>query len=353
MSEFELVRSTESERKSRARLRYNQVMRLVRRAHLYTGLFMTPWVFLYGITALLFNHPEAFPDQPIRSFDATMLSGTKLGSVPAPESLASEVIASLNAQNDRPGKGPRYRLVRPAEAIYTRQLQATARGGGRQYIVRFDLDSKQGSIREVSEPPGPARAPFARQDARPLDPPPLSDLKEMIPALLSRLDVNAFDVVVRSNPELSFLLDGGDGTWRVQYDLAAGTISGRPEDAPGEPLSSRRFLTRLHMTHGYPSRLEARWFWAIAVDLMFVSMVGWGTTGLLMWWQMKNVRRVGIVVVTVSLVVATTVAIGMHDAIQSQPGVARTDSPKLEKFRGSRKARTDLPNPEGDPLPKS
>ena len=29
---------------------------LVRRLHLYAGLFMLPWVFLYGITGAMFNH---------------------------------------------------------------------------------------------------------------------------------------------------------------------------------------------------------------------------------------------------------------------------------------------------------
>ncbi len=45
---------------------------------------------------------------------------------------------------------------------------------------------------------------------------------------------------------------------------------------------------------------------------MFVSMVGWGTTGLLMWWQMKNVRKVGLIVLVASAVVATALTIGMH-----------------------------------------
>ncbi len=84
-------------------------------------------------------------------------------------------------------------------------------------------------------------------------------------------------------------MEGRGKTWRVGYNLQTGALTGRPADSrPGEPLSTRRFLTRLHMIHGYPSGLNARWFWAVAVDLMFVSMVGWGLTGLLMWWQMKN-----------------------------------------------------------------
>ncbi len=98
-------------------------------------------------------------------------------------------------------------------------------------------------------------------------------------------------------PDLNFLMEGEGKVWRVGYNLQTGLLTGRPEDAPrvGEPLSNRRFFLRLHTAHGYPSQLNARWIWAVAVDVMFVCMVGWGITGLLMWWQMKNVRRIGVV----------------------------------------------------------
>jgi hypothetical protein len=44
-------------------------------------------------------------------------------------------------------------------------------------------------------------------------------------------------------------------------------------------------------------------------------MVGWGMTGLLMWWQMKNVRWVGIIVLIASAATATAMAIGMHQIL--------------------------------------
>ena len=41
-------------------------MRLVRRVHLYSGLFLVPLVLLYGVTAFLFNHPAAFSELEVR-----------------------------------------------------------------------------------------------------------------------------------------------------------------------------------------------------------------------------------------------------------------------------------------------
>ncbi len=109
-------------------------------------------------------------------------------------------------------------------------------------------------------------------------------------------------------------MEGEGQVWRVGFNMQTGTLTGRPEDAPraGESLSNRRFLLRLHTAHGYPSQVNARWIWAVAVDVMFVCMVGWGITGLLMWWQMKNVRRIGAVLLVLSAIVSVAVAIGMH-----------------------------------------
>lgn len=114
-------------------------------------------------------------------------------------------------------------------------------------------------------------------------------------------------------------MEGEGKVWKVGYNLATGSVTGRPENAAtganGEPLSTRRYLLRLHTAHGYPNDFGPRWIWAAAVDVMFVCMVGWGVTGLLMWWQMKNVRIIGAVLLVLSVVVSTASAIGMHGAM--------------------------------------
>ena len=35
-----------------------KLMKLVRRVHMYTGLLMFPWVLLFGLSGMLFNHPN-------------------------------------------------------------------------------------------------------------------------------------------------------------------------------------------------------------------------------------------------------------------------------------------------------
>ncbi len=331
-------RDPASARRAARRAGTNRAMRLFRRSHLYAGLFMTPWVFLYGITALLFNHPDAFPDRPAVPIGEDAFAGTPIAGLPAPGDLAARIVEDW----DRPG----FRLVRPADASFTRELAATARSGGRQYAIRIDLETREGTAREVIERPKPDPAPFASKGPRSAaDRPPLANLEASLPAALARAGIPAAEVAVRTGPELGFLVEGEGRTWKVQYDLTSGTISGRPEDAAGEPLSTRRFLTRLHLAHGYPARFGARWAWAVAVDLMFISMVGWGTTGLVMWWQMKNVRRIGLIVLAASAVVATILAVGMHGSIAVAGAAAKAEAPAAEKPGGGRPAKPARPAP--------
>lgn len=335
------------------RARYNRAMKLVRRIHLYAGLFMTPWVFLYGVSACLFNHPELFADQEVRRFGPERLARTALAQPLKAATLAGQVVAALNATGSDAGPRGTYRLVRAEEAEFERDLFASVRGGRLEHTIRLDLESGSGTVRTgpVTERRGGPSAPAApaggkgavsasRKD-RPgavvdteavrgvsggasgarvvtLGPPPLAAVEEALPRLLDGFGLDSSGpLLIRSAPELTFVAERRGQPVRIAYNLRTGAVSERPDDGTGRPLSTRRFLLQLHTAHGYPSKPNARWAWALAVDAMAVSMVGWGITGLLMWWQMKNVRRWGLMVLLLSAAVATAVAFGMHGALTS------------------------------------
>ena len=86
-----------------------------------------------------------------------------------------------------------------------------------------------------------------------------------------------------------------------------GTVSGTPAESVPAPdeLSTRRFLTRMHLAHGYPGGTNAKWFWAVVVDAMAFVMVFWGASGLFMWWQLKGARLPGFAVLLCSAAAAT------------------------------------------------
>ena len=297
--------------KSRSRVRFNQIMRWVRRSHLYAGLFMTPWVFLYGISGMLFNHPDAFSDQQATYFDGGLGAEARVHA----DGLAGQVVQAFN-RNAPTGEATPYKLIDPGRAEFNRDLIATAKAGGRSYNVRVDLHDGSGSARDVARKPSES-APFVTKGGVKLDPPPFEAVAKGLPAILSRAGLPVEEAAVRAAPDLVFWMEGRGRSWRVTYNGQTGAVTGRPAEADASP-TARRSMILMHVAHGFPSRINARWAWAIAVDVMAVSMVGWGISGLLMWWQMKNVRLVGLVILIASLIAATAVAIGMHSAFLAE-----------------------------------
>lgn len=298
---------------SRAHVRYNAALKLVRRAHLFAGLFMTPWVFLYGVTGFLFNHPDAFPDREVRTAGRTEVAGTALEGFPTAPELADRVVAALNARSEGPG----FRLVDRDQAAYSRTLFVTATGRGREHLVGFDPDTGESFIRSAistrdSAVSWPGGTSLSLTDS------PRDRLAKGVPALLAKLGIEADATAVRNPPDMLCTVERGSRRWRLSYNLQTGATSARPADDPAGRLSVRRFLTGLHLAFTYPSRFDARWFWAVAVDAMFVSMVFWGVSGLLMWWQMKKLRFWGAITLILSAAVATTMAVGMHEVLASR-----------------------------------
>lgn len=319
-------------------------MHAVRRAHLYLGLFLLPWAVLYGATGFLFNHPAAFADAPTATFGRAELAGTPMESPPTPAEVAAGVVAALN---DRAGGGRTYSLVEPEQARYTRDFAfATVKAGGTEVSLLFDVNHPGGTVRSrPAAPPEPAeKAPFAtggtgakgggpkggRGEGRPPKEPtahtnragalalsnPLHErVRASVPAVLERTGFPAGDATVTSVPELNFLMSDGARVWRVTYNAMAGAVSGTPAEDAAQPaeLSTRRFLTRLHLAHGFPGDTSAKWFWALIVDAMAFVMVFWGVSGLFMWWQIKAARRPGLLVLLASAAAATALGLGMHD----------------------------------------
>lgn len=318
-----------------------RLMHVVRRAHLYSGLFLLPWAVLYGATGFLFNHPTAFADAPTASFGPRELAGTPMAAVPRPAELAERVVAGLN---DRAPDGTRYALVEPEKAKWAREFAfATVKAGDTEVSLLFDVSNPRGTVRSRPAPPPPrveAPAPFAvgaaanakggptrpKADGVPtagrggplvLADPVHERVKAAVPVVLERTGFPAGEATVTSVPDLSFLMSDGAKTWRVTYNPMTGTVAGASADAvpPPDDLSTRRFLTRLHLAHGYPGGPNAKWFWAVVVDAMALVMVFWGASGLFMWWQLKAARAPGFVVLLFSAAAATALGFGMHDVL--------------------------------------
>jgi hypothetical protein len=290
---------------------FRDAMHWVRRIHLYSGLFMFPWVMLYGITALLFNHPGAFPDQPGRTLLLKDFQGTPLESLSDPAADSEKVIAALNAKSAASEQSqPPYRLVNPEKARYARdRISARVRGEGQEHTVLYDLPSGTAEVR-TEQQSAAERAPFAMRGLKTAGS--LSErVKTGLPKALARQGLAAEEAGIAVGTDLVFYVEADGRPWRANYSIQTGSLTGAPADA-ADDLSLRQFLTQLHLSHGYATQGGAQWLWAVGVDAMFVSMVFWGVSGLLMFWQIKAVRRIGAIVASAGLILATLLALAMH-----------------------------------------
>jgi hypothetical protein len=264
------------------------------------------------------------------------------------------VVAALQA---RAKPGTKYALVAPDQARYTREFAfATVKADGHELSVLLDATGTGGTVRsrpraapkaeepaatfaiggrpaggpggrgmpkggERGGPKGGDRAAPRGSDGLKLDHPLHERVQASVPAVLEKTGFPAGEVTVTSVPDLSFLMDAGGTVWRVTYNAQTGSVAGRATDEPvsENTLSPRRFLTRLHTTHGYPGEWGARWAMAGVVDAMAAVMVFWGLTGLLMWWQIRATRWVGLAVLVVSAAAAAWVGVGMHELLAAAP----------------------------------
>lgn len=332
----------------RRRPLHKRVIHLLRRGHLYLGLFLFPWAILYGVTAFLFNHPTAFSDQPTVTFGKDAVAGTPLENLPTAAEQAEQVVKLLN-EKQKPAMP--YTLG-TGEIKYAREFAfATVKAKGCTVSVLFDVKNGGGTIRSTVDKPKaepPPKAPFAvgnssasvggrgagpkgprggdrpgrDSDAIKLETPLHERVKAAVPAVLlatgtlDREDFADGDVTVTSVPDIAFPVEADGKTWAASYNPMTGAITGKPVEEEEKPeLSARRFLLRLHTAHGYPGETNARWYWAVVVDAMAFVMCFWGVTGLIMWWQIKATRRIGAVVLILSAVAATALGLAMHSAM--------------------------------------
>lgn len=315
---------------------------LLRRGHLYFGLLLMPWALLYGITGYLFNHPTHFPEANIRGIRAAVTHDTELSKIPSADIIAERVVTELNTRfaHESPLKLNTQKPIRydgdffiasAERSTETLQLLLYRDGsGGTMRVQKKEPPKTDSDVAYFAISPGNNAKPAAKESENTSKPPSDQALKnstplklansidrycvDSLPAIAERLDleVEPQNFKVTTAPETIFHVLDRDREWTVRYNSITGVVSAKPANAGTAQSSSwRRFLLRMHTAHGYPIETNARWFWAIIVDIMAFVMVFWGLSGIIMWWQIKRTRPWGTVALVVSIVLATCIAIGM------------------------------------------
>ena len=252
------------------------VMKTVRRTHMYAGLALVPFVVLYGITGFLFNHPDVWSQTELRYLSE--------------DSIELDMGSATEMARETAGQVPGLELDMSVAPRFTGRTRLVT--DGRSLIV-----DDSGS-RLFVRPPRPEAT--VHRD--------VCTVRDVERGLLDQLNAAESDTVwrVRSLPRVEFRAIRDGEPVSATYDQLKNTLTVRDV----EPRSIRSFLLRLHTAHVYPASWGVDFWWAIIVDIMGLTMVAWAATGLAMWWQMKKLRRGGLVALTVCAVLTAALVMG-------------------------------------------
>ena len=282
-------------------------MILLRRIHLYAGLFLLPWVFLYGITGAMYNHYGLFPEATFAGVSATALTDTAVTDFPSTKRLAQQVVEALQAA------APDSEIVldESHDAEYVNDVILQVNDGKAKHMVHIDPVEKSAWVASTT---GESFAPKPLLDKVKnvsIHPSPYEQAKATVPAILREAGINT-----DASPQpqgwckLNFLVTVDGEPARVTYVLRDGHVD--VTKYAGEPgMSPRAVFLRLHTTHGRSPHWNGRMFWSLIIDVMAIAMVTWGVTGLIMWWQIKRTRIIGAAVIAFSIGTAAMMYMGM------------------------------------------
>ena len=270
---------------------------LVRRAHLYAGLFLLPWVFLYGITGAMFNHESLLPESEFRSVPAGRLTESPLMKLPTPEQLAEQVVAQLKSENP----DHEFALSDDHAAEYNNNIIYKVQHEDQMHAVHINPVSKDAyiAIHPKETEALENTLPGVKNVKLPDNPYTLA--RNSVQDILTEAGV---ETDAKPQPlgwcKLNFIANVDGTPSRITYVLRDGHIDASKYDGQ-DGMSTRAFFMRLHTTHGQPPHWNGRMYWTIILDVMAVAMVCWGLTGLVMWWQIKRTRKIGAVIMLLSV----------------------------------------------------
>src|SRR5204862_6189765 len=136
------------------------IHQLIRRLHLYAGLFMIPWVALYAFTGFLFNHGLWLPEHPTISFGPDVTRGTPLEGLADAATLADEVTDVLRERARADGRSSNMRIVEPGRAMFEGDDILTAKSvvGGTEH--NFIFYRSGGGVVRCRRDPNTGSSPF-------------------------------------------------------------------------------------------------------------------------------------------------------------------------------------------------
>lgn len=293
---------------ARSRKLSSRLSILIRRIHLYTGLFLLPWVLLYGITGAMFNHQGLFPEAAIHNIPSADIADAGLNHLPSSDQLARQVVEALQAQSP----DDRIELSANHGAEFNNRIILEVPASGQKHVVQ--IDPVEQSARVIELPEQEHLEPLLRHVHHvKLRDNPYEIARRAVPEIMSAAGIDSSQPPKpRGWCKLNFLASVNGEPARVTYVLRDGHVDVTKYDG-NDGMTPRHFFLRLHTSHGQPPHWNGRMVWSVILDAMAIAMVTWALSGLFMWWQLKRTRMTGAIVIAASIVSSFLIYFSMID----------------------------------------
>jgi len=294
---------------------------------MYTGLILLPWVILFGFSGMMFNHPDWLGPVRIVAHKSGSQVEKTTGFAPLDgRSLAEEVVASLNKDAGAIPDAPAYTLAKGSPAKIEGAMTFTTETETGRASITLVPHTAQARVQRFVESGAKQDNPPFHNDRVSIPGFDADQVQASAEKLLRDMDMeptSPLEASTRGGAELRFQVvsTADDRKWNVTYNLASESLTGRAT-ASSSGMSFYSAVTRLHKTHHYPESMSARWLWTLLADATGFTMVFWGVSGLIMWWQIKPTRVIGVSSLSVAAVVAVFIFSGTLN--QMNFGPART-----------------------------
>lgn len=284
----------------RSRRVSSRLTMLLRRVHLYAGLFLLPWVFLYGITGAMFNHQGLLPEVTIAEVNSKLIADTTLKQFPTGKDLAMQVVDAIQ----KASPDTEIALDASHQPEFANDVIVQITDKGIKHAVHIDPVEKSAWVATFPEKQEKLEPLLSDVRNVKLYPNPYESARSAVPEILRNAGIDASAAPKPMGwSKLNFLATVDGEPARVTYVLRDGHVDiTKHEGKTG--MSLRGFFLRLHTSHGQTPHWNGRMIWSIFVDIMAIAMVTWGLTGLVMWWQIKRTRMIGAAVIGLSVTTA-------------------------------------------------
>lgn len=281
---------------------------------MYTGIILVPWIILFGATGVLFNHPNLFSSKDVIKSVKSQIVKDKLGlELIKSKLLSSNIIDYLNYNNEN-------KLHNSKNASLNGKLiYSLNNNDGRHYLYvnMHDLSARIESRPNIKKTGTPNFLGRIKLNSNNFDWNRSKQKAKEIFKLAGIESTNNVSLLSRSGPKIFFNAKSvnENSEYNLVYNLINSELSGRQSGFSNSPLGIRSTLLRLHMLHTYPDNYNFRWFWSLFVDATGVMLILWGLSGLVMWWQIKPTRILGIISISVALIITIIITFGTVNLI--------------------------------------